>query len=821
MTKLRLTPAATISPNSQGIILQSDLGAFQLHGKDISDFIETVIPLLNGEYDEESICQTLEQYENDSIRTVLELLNSKGLLEQIKSTGDASPPWSVHQRFFSAWNTSGSSAVEKLANARVLVLGTEPWAANAVQQLAMAGVGHIHLVDNANLCSDDRVSFPLFSIADLHKSRAEMLALRVGELAPWCQLTHKKLTVDSKGSLNITENEWQLVIVSFASEAIYWQKAASNYIQKYNCKALYGCLDGLDSLLGPVVIPGETACWNCLRLRRLGTSENPQLAHQLESDINAPQQRARTLLAPMASLLGQKIALESIKLLTDYAPTLLKDKVEISNLVTGESDQHGVIPMPWCEVCGGADTLIKNNLKTTVNQTPMINQTPMQAVTMSAVSSAGSSINPLNHVADIDQLHELLKGWISPITGVIRQLTGHLAHLPSFPITASAGVSSFTAGEFDPRAMGQIGSGKGLDEISAHISAFGEAIERYSAARYAPNSLKYCKINQLGGDAIDPDTLVLYSKSQYQMPQFPFSPWRKNQKIHWTKGTWLGTQKAVWVPALVSYFNFNAPYEEQFSQVSSNGLAAGQDNDDAAVRACYELIERDAMMLTWYAQLPSKRLQLEPMYEGKLKVLIDEIASRNISLELYLLDVGVHVPTVVCLALGDGYSAPAVSVSLATHGDINVAMRKALLEQGHVMPYLCQLMASGHRRPVNVNEVRSLEDHAAYYFSPDKRSAFDFMRKPAEHAIDPNEWTFPKVSGPKDIQERLQQAGAQVAIIDVTSPDVALSPFRVARAVGVHMQPIHFGEQYKRVNNPRLRRLLAGRQVNQNPHPIA
>jgi ribosomal protein S12 methylthiotransferase accessory factor len=388
-------------------------------------------------------------------------------------------------------------------------------------------------------------------------------------------------------------------------------------------------------------------------------------------------------------------------------------------------------------------------------------------------------------------------------------------------VTASAGLAAFSAGSFDPRAMGQVGSGKGLDEVSAHISAIGEAIERYSAARYRTEDLLYARIGDLAGDAVDPDKLVLYSKKQYATPDFPFAPWRAHQKIHWTRGHWLGLQKQVWVPALVSYFNFVSPYHEQFSQVSSNGLAAGQNKEDAAIRATYELIERDAMMLTWYAQLPCQRLAMDSQYQGKMRLMIDDLAARGVQLELYLLDVGIHVPTVVCLGLGDGMTSPAVSVSLATHGDIQVAMRKALLEQGHVMPYLCHLMRAGHRIPRQVHEVLSLEDHAAYYFSGDKLSAFDFMRRSAVPPMDPALWPYAPVADAADLRARLLAAGVDVAIVDVTAPDVALSPFRVARAVGVNMQPIHFGEQFKRVDNPRLRKLLNGRPVNMQPHPIA
>ena len=824
--KLQLSPAATITPNAQGVLLQSDLGDFQLHGQDVSEFISHIAPMLDGQHDKQAIFDALPGYDNNSIEAVVNMLMQHGLVEEVEvQDGDTfTPPWQPHERFLQAWSAPEQKPTSSLEHAHLLVIGLEPWAVKMVDELANAGVGHIHVLDNQNLSQDDLLCHRPFTQANLGKPRAEALQQIMAEQAPWCEITYGPLELDNEKQLAVScQLDWQLVLITLGKEAQFWQHKASDYVQQGRYQALYGNLDGLESCIGPVVKPGETACWNCLRLRKLGTSYNPQMAHALDQTVADNQQagRARTILSPMAVMTGQQLAMEALKLLLCYTQTNLAGAVQVQNLVTGESEQHTIIPVPWCEVCGHDHSHVAAMQQTS--------QPTTQVGAMSAVAAHSTPMdNPLNRVSNVEELKDLLKGWIDPLTGVIRQLSGHAPQLPDFPVTASAGVSTFTAGEFDPRGMGgggggggQVGSGKGLDEVSAHISAVGEAIERYSAARYRMEDCKYASVSQLNGDYIDPETLVLYSQKQYNSVNFPFSPFKRKQKIHWAEGHWLGQTKPVWVPALVTYFNFEAPFKEQFSQVSSNGLAAGQNPEDAGIRATYELIERDAMMLTWYARQPCQRLKIDSQYKGKMRVMIDDITSRGISLELYLLDVGIHVPTVVCLAFGNGISTPAVSVALACHGDINVAMRKALLEQGHVMPYLCQLMNSGQRFPQQVHEVQSLEDHAAYYFSTTKTAAFDFMRQPFEQAITPEDWPYPVVSDAADLRQRLVNAGVDVAVVDVTAPDVALSPFSVARAVGVHMQPIHFGEQFKRVDNPRLRKLLKGQPVNNDPHPIA
>lgn len=825
MKKLRLTPAASVTNNQNGVLLSSDLGDFQIHGRDVGEFINRVIPLLDGELGESEICEQLSDYAADSVKAVLGMLTKHGLLETFTEQQSFVPPGLMQERFLKPWQnyqTGLRAADYSLAEKRLLVVGLDPWSVKCLTELATAGVGHIHLLDKENLSEDDVVCQRSLGQENTGKPRLDVVKDYLTSENPWTRVTTSALT-EENNLLQIENCDWDLVIVTLGRDSTYWSKLVSEFIHQYQLKAIYGHLDGLESWIGPVVNneKGQNgSCWNCMSLRKLGTNEHSELAHELEkSGKKQRSARARSMLTPMSAMTGQQLAMEALKLLWNYAESDLVAQVLVQNLVTNEAEKHAIIPIPWCEVCGFDHNDAKLHPLNMIPKTPTHSQTSHGA--MSAVASHTIATNPLNDIQDVEQFKSMFKGWIDPLTGIVRQLTGHARHLPDFPVTASAGVATFTQGEYDPRSAGQIGSGKGLDDISAHISAVGEALERYSASRYRVSDCKYASIVQLRGDYIDPETLVLYSKKQYASPGFPFHKWQRKQKIHWCQGKWLGTENEVWVPALVTYFNFACPQKEQFSQVSSNGLAAGQDNDDAAIRACYEMIERDAMMLTWYAKLPCKRLKYDSLYKGKMRVMIDEILALGIELECYLLDVGLHVPTVVCLAMGDGYRTPAVSVALATHGDIKVAMRKAILEQGHVMPYLCHLMRSQQKIPQHVSEVQSLEDHAAYYFSIDKRYAFDFMRCTIDEAIDVTDWQYPVVRNIHELKQRLDDAGIDVAVVDVTSPDMALSPFRVARAIGVNVQPIHFGEQFKRVDNPRLRKLLQGRPVNDEPHPIA
>jgi ribosomal protein S12 methylthiotransferase accessory factor len=254
--------------------------------------------------------------------------------------------------------------------------------------------------------------------------------------------------------------------------------------------------------------------------------------------------------------------------------------------------------------------------------------------------------------------------------------------------------------------------------------------------------------------------------------------------------------------------------------VTSSGLATGLSDEDAALRATLELIERDAFMMTWLQRRPPQRLDAGRELGDRVLDVIAELAELGLPVELYLLASDIDVPTVMCVAWGDGQRRPAASVSLAADTDPIDAARKAVMEQAHVGPYVSRLMADESQRvPPRASEVKSLNDHALYYTRRRRLRSFDFVR--ATRGAKPV--SLGRLSRPSGDRRAhcvtaIAEAGLRVAIADVTAPDVRLGPFRVARALGRYLQPIDFGFRNRRLANPRL--ATNGAQLNPDPHPL-
>ena len=182
------------------------------------------------------------------------------------------------------------------------------------------------------------------------------------------------------------------------------------------------------------------------------------------------------------------------------------------------------------------------------------------------------------------------------------------------------------------------------------------------------------------------------------------------------------------MPALPTYFNFHPPRHELCCQVSSNGLAAGVDLADAALRATLELVERDAFMLTWHCRLPGRRIVPDDALDPGIAEIVRQLEAHGAQVELYLLHAGIDIPVVACLGVGDGQRWPGVTVALAAHPVLRSAVRKAILEQGAVGPYIRRMMVDGQPIPQTPEDVRDLNGHALFYVPVERQPILGFLR---------------------------------------------------------------------------------------------
>ncbi len=94
------------------------------------------------------------------------------------------PAFKLHRRFDRAGRLLGDSAMERLANARVLVLGLGGVGSYAVEGLVRSGVGHLTLVDFDVVCVTNTNRQLHATVSTVGKPKAELLAQRCKQINP-------------------------------------------------------------------------------------------------------------------------------------------------------------------------------------------------------------------------------------------------------------------------------------------------------------------------------------------------------------------------------------------------------------------------------------------------------------------------------------------------------------------------------------------------------------------------------------------------------------------------------------------------------------
>ncbi|WP_198152935.1 YcaO-like family protein [Pseudofrankia sp. DC12] len=194
-----------------------------------------------------------------------------------------------------------------------------------------------------------------------------------------------------------------------------------------------------------------------------------------------------------------------------------------------------------------------------------------------------------------------------PRTGIVRRLVPRPVppwFPPSFTLT-HAWLCDTT--RFGPWPADATGAGYGFaDPRHALAAALGEAAERY-CGNLVPPGLRlasHAELVDAGLDAVDPDDLALYSDAQYATPDFPLVPMTRDLVQRWARGRDLRTGAPVLVPASLVWVSWYAPSAGQpaprTNPIIQAGLAAGPDRTTARIAALLEVVERDAMTLSWH-----------------------------------------------------------------------------------------------------------------------------------------------------------------------------------------------------------------------------
>lgn len=504
--------------------------------------------------------------------------------------------------------------------------------------------------------------------------------------------------------------------------------------------------------LGPLIVPGRTACAACLaHWLRLNHPANVFLRLHAQTVRVFPPD-AGGMAAVVQRLLDE---------LEKRAPMPL-DLAQTIRRISGAGTQaHRFVARPHCACCGTVP--------------PARPAAPCWGETAPAAAGPDTTWRRYGHLVD-------------PLVGAVRTIR-------RVPYAASSDVHVYTAAHgtsFTPPTLASLkghardgSGGKGRSDAAARAGALCEALERYSGIFQGSEPCRRATYRTLGADAVHPNHLMLFSESQFAARErwnegrrpaadrVP-APFDEESEIDWVAAWSPTAQEWRYVPAACCYFGHPGP--ERFScRVDGSGHAAGTSLAGAVVQGFLELVERDALAIWWYNRLPYPVVNLEAVDDPYLQRLRSHHAA--LRRELWALDLTTDLGIPVVAAVSRRIDGPREEILLGfgAHFDQHEAACKAVMEMNQLLPHTSdgrdEMLRHDHPAATAWLETATLREHP--YLAPDA-------------ALDPSPrllfsgFPFEDARAALDACVALtQRQGRALLFVDQTRPEVGLPVAKV------------------------------------------
>jgi len=346
--KLRALPLQLIEID-EGVLVKRGFTVLKVQGEGAALAVQTVLSTLGrNPSTREEISNLFSAPEREAVSQLLDMLMSKRLVvsshSQTNSLGrsDQESPLEI---FYWNFGQSAHNAVEQFNNHQVTILGVNTISLRLLSSLTNSGFRNAEIVDH-----------PQFRNLRLFDSNGTLSIKGFSyphEISPrnyqdWLEHTDPQsigclvATSDFGGRLSF--QEW------------------NQFCVKNQLHFLPVSLRDEIGFVGPLVIPGETACFECLIARK--NSHMPNRLHAKAIDDHASSGQDVIGFHPsMTSILGDIAAMELNKFYSGRIPGWKVGTLIEVNLLTSRMIPRKVLKIPRCPICSTLTTTPSTNVQ--------------------------------------------------------------------------------------------------------------------------------------------------------------------------------------------------------------------------------------------------------------------------------------------------------------------------------------------------------------------------------------------------------------------------------------------------------------------------
>jgi len=372
-----------------------------------------------------------------------------------------------------------------------------------------------------------------------------------------------------------------------------------------------------------------------------------------------------------------------------------------------------------------------------------------------------------------------------------------------------------------------------FSEKYALLKCLSEAIERYCNFSFFKSSDKIIStFKVLKNDAIDPISIVGFSKNQLKSDALKKFRINNNSVFSWTQGKSLTTNQNILIPSQLIYLSYPFLKDEPSIYPSiSTGCAGGECLSAALVRGICEIIERDAFMIFYLNKLPATKIQLELIDDSRIKALLNTF--KRYCMEVYSFDLttDITVPTFLSIVINRTGIGKSVSIGMKCGLDSTSALVGSIEETFTSRTWLRTEFES-HPGKVSASDLLKKSDIKTRGFLWYPKSAIkklDFLLNSQKRTSQLPLSRINKTSGEQleILVSLLSKLGLEIIYKNITAPIFKKLNFFVAKVIIPKAQPFYLNESKKLLGGERLYKVpgklgfkTSNSKLNNFPHPF-
>jgi ribosomal protein S12 methylthiotransferase accessory factor len=273
-------------------------------------------------------------------------------------------------------------------------------------------------------------------------------------------------------------------------------------------------------------------------------------------------------------------------------------------------------------------------------------------------------------------------------------------------------------------------------------------------------------------------------------------------RIPWVKGYDLMKEEEIYVPANAVFHPLPSRYDRvRLFRSNTNGLAGGNELEEAIFHGLAEVIERDAWALVEITRNTGPNVKIDG---GEIRNLIDKFLNAEVSVLIRDITSDIGVPTFAAVSDDVRLKDPALlTIGMGTHTNASVAIKRAITEVAQSR--LTQIhgarnigAATDMKKIMGYEWMRKQNKH---WFEIAGEEDFDSVQT---SSLDTNDF----LDDIKHVMARLKAAGLErVIVVDLTRREIGISVVRVI-VPGLEMYGVDGERIGGRCRNARKARVL-------------